>query len=40
LKILDILPEKDLHISLLDFNSFTLMSLTSDSYTHILFPME
>ena len=40
LKILEILPEKDLHISLLDFNSFTLMSLTSDCYTHILFPME
>jgi DNA polymerase III sliding clamp (beta) subunit (PCNA family) len=40
LKILDLLPEKEIHISLLDFNNFTLMSLTSDSYTHILFPME
>lgn len=40
LKILDLLPEKDLHISLLDFNSFNLMCLTSGSYTHILFPME
>jgi DNA polymerase III sliding clamp (beta) subunit (PCNA family) len=40
LKILDILPEKDLTITLLDFNSFVLMSLTSGEFTHILFPME
>jgi len=40
LKILDILPEKEILISLLDFNSFVLMCLTTDSYTHILFPME
>ena len=40
LKILDILPEKDLTITLLEFNSFTLMSLTSGEFTHLLFPME
>jgi hypothetical protein len=40
LKILDILPEKDLKITLMDFNSFTLMSLISGEFTHILFPME
>lgn len=40
LKILDILPDRDLKITLLNFNSFTLMSLTSGEFTHILFPME
>lgn len=40
LKILDILPEKDLTIDLLDYNSFILMCLTSGEFTHILFPME
>lgn len=40
LKILDLLPEKEIHLSLLDFNNFVLLCLISDSFTHILFPME